>query len=97
MDNHTARVTPHAKPASLAYKCLFAFILLELVGICGYLVAGQRLGGLRQWLLPLLLVALHLLLVRWARCYYPQGRYHLLYPLLVASLLLMAGLSRHFF
>ncbi|MGL5285548.1 hypothetical protein SAMN05880558_109164 [Aeromonas sp. RU39B] len=83
--------------AIFAYKSLLCFILLDVALACFYTVRGRLLGGWYSLSLGVMLVLFHLLLVTWARSYGLRANMHLLYPMLIASLTLLAGLILHFF
>ncbi len=85
------------RPVSASYRCLLVFILLDLLGGCFYAVAPSWLYGHAGWLLGGALVSLHLLVVSWAQRYGLREQSHLLYPLLISSLVLLGGVARHFF
>lgn len=85
------------RPVTAGYRLLLIFILLDLLGACFYAVAPDWLNGSAGQLLGGALVSLHLLVVAWAQRYGLRRHNHLLYPLLVSSLVLLGGVIRHFF
>lgn len=79
------------------YKCLLYFILLDLVLNCFYATQPRCPLPIQNTLLACLLIFFHYLLICWARRYGLHRHRHLVYPMLVSSVVLLLGLIRHFF